>query len=195
MTAISTPCSRVSVPSILSFEKLPFTAQSAPSPSLSKGKTRKRFGHCFWASMFTQKARPHHKAIEKGHAPIVCLLLQANTSAKARMQAMPFRVNQFNYANATALHYAVWKGDPSIVQALLDRGANIHARTGSDMAEALPVPFNVGWRITPLDLAHCLDESKGPIERCSRHLQPDRLAIAPMLLERGGIFSVFIAKQ
>ncbi|KAH6908756.1 ankyrin repeat-containing domain protein [Coprinopsis sp. MPI-PUGE-AT-0042] len=84
------------------------------------------------------RLKPLHKAIEKGHAPIVHLLLQANASVKTRMRVIPFSQavwEQFNYLNATPLHLAVWKGDPSIVQALLDHGANIHARTGSDKAE------------------------------------------------------------
>ncbi|KAH6906866.1 ankyrin repeat-containing domain protein [Coprinopsis sp. MPI-PUGE-AT-0042] len=135
------------------------------------------------------RLNPLHKAIDKGHEPIVRLLLQANASVKTRMQAMPLLHgvgDQFNYSNATALHLAVWKGDPSIVQALLEHGANIHARTGSDKAEA---PCNEGQRVTPLEIALCLDLS-GP-----RRLHPDRLVIASMLLERGAIFTAFIARQ
>jgi ankyrin repeat protein len=78
---------------------------------------------------------PLHIAAEKNYADIAQLLIDAGAN-----------LNRADN-NGTALHYAVWNGNPKMVKLLLDADANIHLPDGNrstplDFAQKLWAAFN-----------------------------------------------------
>ncbi|KAH6908778.1 ankyrin repeat-containing domain protein [Coprinopsis sp. MPI-PUGE-AT-0042] len=154
---------------------------------ISLGIDVNRKGHFGW--------RPLHIAVDRGHGSIVDLLIQARASVDGRMKKLPYSAGSaaaggISLANGTALHVATIKGDPAMVQRLLDHGADVHATTGPSPR----IGEGRGRGATALDFAMCLygyDED----EQRRGGLHPDRLRIAALLLQRGATISKSIAEH
>ncbi|KAH6908746.1 ankyrin repeat-containing domain protein [Coprinopsis sp. MPI-PUGE-AT-0042] len=144
-----------------------------------------------------------HVAVDEGCGEIVDILLQANTLESIDTQAhqLPQALSYSHHIytllsdsgltvrHFSPLHLAAFKGNPSIVQSLLEHGANVHALTdvlvpGSTLRPAAALDFALstsGYRE---------DDSLRP-----KALHPDRLTIATMLAERGAKMSNAVARQ
>ncbi|KAH6908733.1 ankyrin repeat-containing domain protein [Coprinopsis sp. MPI-PUGE-AT-0042] len=145
-----------------------------------------------------------HTAIEEGCSDIVNILLRANASESINIQARPLSVGplisstwDMYYVSSklkvwcvSPLHLAAFKGNPSIVQSLLEHGADLHATT-----DVQPVPGSSRRPATALDFALCTLGYKKYRMSIPEGLYSDRLAIAAMLVERGARTSKDIMEQ